>query len=423
MTVTRPSAHELARLAVAIVLTGLATGLSVLALVALVHGVEHAVFGRGRGPFLDGLTMPAQRWLPFATVTAAGVVGAVGWYALRRWGRPLASVEEGVDGRRMPAAETALDVALQVLGVALGASIGKEVAPRELAAMVTSKVVAVLGLDVRWRRILIASAAGAGLAAVYNVPYGGAMFALELLLGEFRVATVVPALAVSSIAVLVSRPLVDYQSLYTLPPVRVTTSLLVASAVIGPLLGVVAAGFLAATRRAATHRPAGRRMLVVMPVVYAAVGATGVAFPLVLGNGRSLAQAGFDATEVAGMLVLLAALKFAATSAIIGSGAVGGTLQPSVAMGAALGSAAAMGWRGFWPGTTPTELAVVGAAAFLAATMRAPLTAIALVSEFAGVGPALFIPIFIAVAGALAAAALLRGSGTAGLVPVDPARE
>lgn len=146
-------------------------------------------------------------------------------------------------------------------------------------------------------------------------------------------------------------------------------------------------------------------------------------FPLLLGNGRALATAGFDLTQPALLLLALAVLKYVVTAISLGSGAIGGTLQPSVAIGASLGAAAAAGWAFIWPGADATALAIVAAGAFLAANMRAPFTAIALIIEFTGTGFTLLLPIFLAVAGALAASRLVGGGGLGRFAPIDPGRE
>lgn len=406
----------------ATLIVGLATGLAVLLLVFIVHSLEHLVWGHEGGPFLDGLAYPSVWWLPIVTVGGAGVVAALGWYLLRRFGRKLATVEQGVDGSRMPFWETLLDTVLQVGSVAMGASIGKEVAPRELSAMAGSKIVRWFRLDARWRRILIASAAGAGLAAVYNVPLGGALFAVEILLAQFSVGAAVVALSVSTIATLVARPLVGEESLYHVASLEVNPSLLVAALLIGPLMGWGASSFAAVTKKLSRFRPTGWKLLVVLPLTFTAVGALGAAFPLILGNGRALATAGFDLSQPALLLLALAVLKYVATTVSLGSGAIGGTLQPSVAIGAALGAAAAAGWAVIWPGADGTALAIVAAAAFLASNMRAPFTAIALIIEFTDTGFTLLLPIFLAVAGSLAASRLTSRESLRGFAPMDPAR-
>ncbi|MGN7969282.1 chloride channel protein [Microbacterium sp. 22296] len=414
---------SLVRLGASTALVGVGAGLAVLLLVWIAHSLEHLVWGHEEGPFLDGFAVPDPWWLPIATVGGAGAVVAVGWYLLRRFGRRLATVEQGVDGARMPWWETLVDTVLQVGSVAMGASIGKEVAPRELSAMAGSKIVRWFRLDARWSRILIASAAGAGLAAVYNVPLGGALFAIEILLAQFSVGAAVVALAASSLATLVARPLVGDGSLYSVASVEVNASLIVAAILIGPLMGWGASSFSAVTKTLSRFRPEGWRLLVVLPVAFAAVGALGAVFPLILGNGRSLAAAAFDLSEPAILLIALALMKYVATSVSLGAGAIGGTLQPSVAIGAALGAAAAAGWAFVWPGADATALAIVAAAAFLASNMRAPFTAIALVIEFTDTGFTLLVPIFLAVAGSLAASRLTSPESLRRFAPVDPARE
>lgn len=412
----------LLRLGIATLITGVATGLAVLLLVWIVHSLEHLVWGHEEGPFLDGLAYPSVWWLPIVTVGGAGVVAAVGWYLLRRFGRTLATVEQGVDGARMPWWETLVDTVLQVGSVAMGASIGKEVAPRELSAMAGSKIVWWFGLDPRWRRILIASAAGAGLAAVYNVPLAGALFAVEILLAQFSVGAAVVALTVSAVATLVARPLVGDGSLYTVGSLEVNASLIVAAVLIGPLMGWGATSFATITKKLSRFRPQGWKLLVVLPLTFTAVGALGAAFPLILGNGRALATAGFDLSQPALLLIALAVLKYVATTVSLGSGAIGGTLQPSVAIGAALGAAAAAGWAFVWPGADGTALAIVAASAFLASNMRAPFTAIALIIEFTNTGFTLLLPIFLAVAGSLVASKLTSRESLRPFAPIDPAR-
>lgn len=419
----RAGLWALVRLGVATAAVGVATGVAVLLLVWIVHTVEHLVWGSAEGPFLDGLALPSPWWLPIVSLTAAGVIAAGGWYLLRRFGRRIASVEEGVAGTRMPVWETLADTVIQVTSVGLGASIGKEVAPRELSAMAGSTLVRWFGIDARWRTILIASAAGAGLAAVYNVPLAGALFAIEILLARFSAGAAVVALSVSAIATFVARPLVADGSLYQVAPVEVNPSLLVAALLIGPLMGWGATSFSAVTARLSRRRPTGWRLLLVLPLTFAAVGVVGSFFPLLLGNGRALATAGFDLTQPALLLLALAVLKYVVTAISLGSGAIGGTLQPSVAIGASLGAAAAAGWAFIWPGADATALAIVAAGAFLAANMRAPFTAIALIIEFTGTGFTLLLPIFLAVAGALAASRLVGGGGLGRFAPIDPGRE
>lgn len=253
----------------------------------------------------------------------------------------------------------------------------------------------------------MACGAGAGLAAVYNVPLGGAVFTVEILLAELSLATVLPALATSAIATLVARLVVPTAPVYAVPHLTSTPSLLVWSVLAGPVLGIAAVGFVRLAHMAEDRRPRGRGILIGMPPVFAAVGLVSVALPAILGNGRSLGQIAFDATVPIGLVALLLAGKVAVTIATIGSGAAGGTLTPSLSIGAAFGAVTGGLWDLVWPGIPPAAFAVIAAAGFLAAAMRAPLTALVLVLEFTNEGPSLVIPMLLATSGAVLVAYLL----------------
>ena len=81
--------------------------------------------------------------------------------------------------------------------VGLGASIGREAAPKLLGGASGTLASRVLALTPAQRRLLVACGGGAGLAAVYNVPLGGAIFTAEVLVGSFALPVVLPALACS----------------------------------------------------------------------------------------------------------------------------------------------------------------------------------------------------------------------------------
>lgn len=404
----------MARLLVVTALVGIGSGVSGLLVSVLLHLIQHLVYGYSEGTFLQGLSRssPAVRVLALAS---AGTAGGVGWWALRKWGKRVVSIQKSVDGERMPPLATLANTGLQIAIVGLGASIGREVAPRELGAMFAGWLVDRAGLTARERRILVASGAGAGLAAVYNVPLGGAIFTVEILLGELSFATALPALATSAIGTLVARIFVPTAPLYRLPQFTLTPSLFMWSLLVGPILGFAAVGFVQLARAVGMRRPRNWKLLVVMPVVFTLIGVISVAFPAVLGNGRALGQIAFDATEPLGLIATLLALKVVATLGTIGSGAAGGTLTPSVAIGACLGAVTGGLWAMLWPGAPVAAFAFIGAAAFLASTMRAPFTALVLIVEFTGQGPSLLVPAMLAIAGSVMVSYLLGRWGITGV--------
>jgi H+/Cl- antiporter ClcA len=389
------------------VLTGVAAGLSGMLLALLLHAVQHVAYDYGRGTihsdesFLQGVvgSSPLRRFL---VLSVCGVVAGVGWWTIRRFGSPLVSISDAVNkAKRMPAFTTAMHDLLQIVTVGLGSPLGREVAPREMGALAASFLSRRARITAEESRIMIACGAGAGLAAVYNVPLGGALFALEVLLRTFRLSAVIPALTTSAIAAYVAWIGLGDQTVYTLPPLSATRSLIVWSIVAGPFFGCAAHLFAGAVRRARARAPRGLRLPVWCVVVFPLIGLVAIPFPQILGNGKGLALLGFDGSLAIGAGAALLLLKTLATISALRSGAHGGVLTPSVAIGASLGTVMSGIWNWIWPGSPPGAFAVVGGTAFLASSMRMPLTAIALMMEFTRVDHDFLIPMAFAVAGSI----------------------
>jgi CIC family chloride channel protein len=376
---------------------GIAAGLAGVLTGLLLRTVQQLAYGDSSGDAFAFLP-PGNPALRIGLLGGAGLLVALGWWGLHRVGRSPVSITDAVHGKRMRTVPMVVHVFLQMVSVGVGGSIGREVAPRELGALSawwTERLAPVL--TARQRRLLIASGAGAGLASAYHVPVAGALFAVEILLAEFSLTAVVVASVVSGIAALVSWVLVPGGAIYSLPPVSFSPSLLVWAIAAGPLLGFASTGFSRLAHRAATHRQRGWPLLVTLPLTFAAIGAVSLILPEVLGNGQSLAAPAFAAHISVVVAVVLFATKAAATVAMIRAGAYGGTLTPSLSLGALFGLATGTIWMSFWPGSSVTAFALCGAAAFLGGSMAAPLTALALTVELTGSGEPIIVPLVVAV--------------------------
>lgn len=193
------------------VVVGIASGLCGMSLGLLLRFVQHAAYGYNlhslvnSQSFLEGVT-DTSPWRRLAALCVCGVVAGIGWWALFRFGRPLVAISKAVNDSdiRMPFLSTILHDLLQIVTVAFGSPLGREVAPREFSAVVATWLSDRVGLSAEDRRVMIACGAGAGLAAVYNVPLGGALFTLEALLGTLAFSAVMPAIATSVIAAMVA---------------------------------------------------------------------------------------------------------------------------------------------------------------------------------------------------------------------------
>ena len=385
---------------------GLASGVAGVLVSLLLRAVQQVAYAypAGRMRFLEGVTAasPLRR---FGALCAAGGVAAIGWWALDRWGRRRVRIEEAVAGDppRMPVVTTLIHTALQIVTVALGSPLGREVAPREVGAAFAGWLSARARLASEEARVLLACGAGAGLAAVYNVPLAGALFAMEVLLASYAWRSFVPAVVTALIATGVSRLCLGDATQYDVPPFAVDGSLVAWALVAGPLIGVAAFAF---RRTAEVVRPKrGRhdwRTIVLSLAVFAGIGLLAGPFPDLLGNGKGPAQVSFDGAFAAGPAFVVLALKVVVVYATIRAGAHGGLLTPGIACGALLATVLGSGWSLWWAGPAPGAYALVGATVFLAVSMAAPWTAIVLLFEMTGMAPIFIVPIGLGVAGAIA---------------------
>ena len=398
------------RFAVATLFTGVIAGLVGLACIHLLHWIQALAWDMHSGTLLEAVSAasPARRVL---NLVLGGILGAASWFFLFRRSRAITSVSAAVGGAPMPPLRATWHALTQVLIVGLGASVGREVAPREMAAAFSAAAADRLGLTPEDRRIIVACGAGAGLAAVYSIPISGAIYTLEILLVSRSRRAVAAAFCTSAIAVLISTGFTRPTPFYSVPTLTPSLSLTVFAALIGPLLGATGWAFKQAVTRVGAARPRDWRLLASLPTASFLVGVIAVWVPSVLGNGQASAQTQFDAVWATGAGLGLAALVLAAktvtTFLTIRAGGWGGVLTPAVALGAGIGTVIGLPWATAWPGSQVAAFAFIGAAAFLGASMNAPFTGLILVIEFTAQGPTILVPATLAVGGATAATAWL----------------
>lgn len=395
---------------VVIVVTGVAAGLGGALLITLLHFVQHIAFGYDLGPvphpenFLEGVTA-ASRPRRVAALTACGLVAGIGWWSVFRFAKPLVSIKaavgEDAPGPRMPFLATTAHALLQIITVALGSPLGREVAPREIGAMLATRIAARAGLTAEETRIVIACGAGAGLAAVYNVPLGGAAFVLEVLLGTLAPRTLIAALASSVIASTVAWMGLGDVPQYMVPPLGISASLVAGSIVVGPICGVAAYGFRKLVGWAGSRTPLGWKRISWSLAVFVFIGLLATLFPQLPGNGKGPSQLGFDGDLGLRLALGLLALKILAIALSLRAGAAGGVLTPSLTLGALLATIFSYFWNLLLPSVHAAAFAIVGAAAFLASSMAMPLTAIVLTIEFTRVSQDMWVPLLCAVTGSV----------------------
>jgi H+/Cl- antiporter ClcA len=382
-----------------VVALGLIAGVGAAALVGLLHLVEHLAFGYRRGPFLDGVAAAASWRRVVALIVAAGVV-SLGLYVLGRL--PVSGgieVSEAVwlRGAHMDVIQSVARAVISIITVGLGVSLGREGAPQLVGAAGASWLSDWGGLPTWQRRLLVASGAGAGFAAVYNVPLGGTLFALEVLLGTLALPLALPALATSVIATAVAWVALGTGPTYRLPSYAVHPQQLAWAALAGPIIGVVSIGWVRIIAWAGTHRPTGRGRYLAPLVVFVILGLVSIQYPALLGNGKGVVQLAAVGSISFGLLWVLFVLKPLATAACLWTGSPGGLFTPTLTVGALLAGILGYGWLHLFPGAKIGSYAIIGGGAFLAASMQGPLSGVVLVLELTRNFDSLMAPTLLAV--------------------------
>jgi len=368
----------------AIVIIGLSAGVAGAATTLLLHAVEHLTYHYAFGPLLTGVgeSSPVRRAVG---PMIGGALAGCGWWILRRH-TEVPGLTETIKGHRaIPRVPMSIDAGLQVLLVGAGASLGREGAPRQLAAALGDFGTTRLTLTARDREILLACAAGAGLGAVYSVPLGGALFATRILLGTWHPRAVGAALITSSLAVAVSSPVTHYEHVLRWPDGRLSYLFAFLALVIAPL--AVAVG-LAFNRVMAAARPKVQlKSWVLIPSIAAAgllIGICSIRWPELPGNGSSILTVSLNSGLTLGAAAVILLLKPLLTALFLRAGAIGGMLTPALATGAAAGSLATIALNQ-WAGTDihVSAVSLTCAAGVLAITQRAPAFAALFVWELA----------------------------------------
>jgi H+/Cl- antiporter ClcA len=368
----------------AIVVIGLLAGVAGLSTTLLLRAVEHLTYHYSFGTLLSGVTdsSPVRRALG---PMVGGALAGFGWWMLRRRTEVPPLADTIAAHRRLPRLPLSLDAALQVLLVGSGASLGREGAPRQFAAALGDLGTSRWSITARDREILLACAAGAGLAAVYAVPVGGALFASRIMLKTWHPRAVGTALITSSLAVTVAAPVTHEVAPLTWPDPHLSYLLTGLALILSPLAFGVGLLF---NRIMALARPATTiKSWWLIPAIAAAgllIGICSVWWPELPGNGKSILTVSLASGLTLGSAVVILALKPLLTAVFLRTGAVGGMLTPALATGGAMGSVVAIAIN-TWTHHTVSVPAVslTCAAGVLAITQRAPIWAAIFVWELA----------------------------------------
>lgn len=371
------------RIVLAACLLGLVSGFAGIILHDLLEFVEGLVFGHSEheSSFLTDGVPPYRIGINLLIV---GLTSTLVWYFLQRKGKLLSikgQMKEEDSRLALHFWRQLFHSSWQIVAVGGGAPIGKEGAPREIGALLAGRLAKGFGLPLADRVFLIACGAGAGLAAVYQVPLTSVFFIFETLGIAFSLKRFFLAGISTYVAAYTAGWVISDHALYKLPVTTWSLQVLWLLPILVLVLTPLAYGFARLTKQATAHRIKDKLILLTLPLAFLFLAGLAQKFPHLLGNGRMVAQEVINGIswKTAFLLFVLKALVVLLT---LWAGAYGGTLTPSFALGMA-GAALFTLTFGL---ESPSTILLIGAVCFLTVTLKAPFSATGLVIGFTGQG-------------------------------------
>ena len=284
----------------------------------------------------------------------------------------------------------AAKVVASAVTIGSGGSAGSEGPIVQIGSSIASALGRLLRVSARRMKTFVGCGAAAGIAATFNAPVAGMLFALEVILGDFGVAQLSPIILASVVATAVSRMYLGDAPAFAVPAYDLASMTeLVHYAVLGAAAGVIAVAFTKTLDRSENFFEKLRVPDMLKPAIGGLViGIIGIAgLPHIYGVGYEFIEEALAGHLPLKLLLILLVLKMVATSATLGSGGSGGILAPSLFLGAMLGGVIWYGAQYISPDLVTSNYgaySLVGMAAVVAATTRAPLQAILILFELTG---------------------------------------
>ncbi len=299
------------------------------------------------------------------------------------------------------------------LSIGSGASVGREGPIIQIGSALGSAFSQAIGLSTGQKITLLSAGAGAGIAATFNTPLGGVLFAIEILLPEVSNRTFLPVVIATGAATMLGRILIGPNPAFAVPEVFFPSASsfgveeAIAYVALGALCGVASWAFirlLVFMEDGFPKLPGGVYLQNIIGMTLVGLMMVGLTHAFghsyVDGVGYGVIQSILDKDMTAtNILVLLFFLKLLATTISLGCGASGGIFSPSLFLGATLGAAFASLAAFVLPnaGLTLPSAGIVGMAAVVGAGTGGVMTAIIMVFEMTR-DYAIIVPVIVAVA-------------------------
>jgi len=279
----------------------------------------------------------------------------------------------------------AVKIVASALSIAFGGSVGREGPIIQIGAALSSALGQWLRFSPQRLRTMIGCGAAAGIAATFNAPIAGAIFALEIIMRDFAIVTFSPIIVASVVATAVSRHYLGDVPAFPVPEFMIGNWVeLPAYVVLGVIVGIVSVVYVRTLYWSEDRFDKIRFPGALKPLLGAVpLGILAVFFPQVYGIGYDSMVLALQGDMVWTLMLSLVVVKLVAVNLTLGSGFSGGIFAPALFLGGMLGGAFGGVIHPWVPGS-PGGFALIGMAAMVAASTRGPITAILILFEMTG---------------------------------------
>ena len=276
-------------------------------------------------------------------------------------------------------------VAASAVSIGSGGSAGREGPIVQIGSALGSVIGQFLQVTGTRLRTLVACGTAAGIAATFNAPIAGALFAMEVILSDFGIAQFSPIVVSSVTATVISRHFLGNFSAFVIPQYELVSVFeMIPYVILGVLAALAALAFIHILYKTEDLFERVHIAEWLKPVMGGfIIGAIGISFPHIFGVGYDTITLALNGRLAWYFLLFLIFLKIAATFITIGSGGSGGIFAPSLFIGATLGGFVGSIVHSLLPQLTASSgaYALVGMGAVAAGAMHAPITAILIIFE------------------------------------------
>ena len=370
------------------IIIGVLAGVAAIGIRALIEAISHISFS-GTGSYLENVMNTPWYWVILIPAIGGLIVGPlIYFFAPEAKGHGVPEVMQSIllRGGAIRARVAVVKAIASAVTIGTGGSVGREGPIIQIGSSIGSTVGQFFNLPSSRLKTLVGCGAAAGIAAAFNAPIAGALFAVEIILMDFAVAQFSPIVISAVMATVVSHSFEGKFAAFIVPAYHYVSPYEIGFYfILGAISGIVSYVFVKVLYFSEEFFDEKFKFPEYLkPVIGGlAIGVIALAFPQIMGVGYDSINAALHGNVIWYVALGLVFIKIVATSLTLGSGGSGGIFAPSLFMGAMLGAFFGYFVHSYFPDITaePGAYALVAMGGLVAGTTRAPVTAIIIVFE------------------------------------------